>query len=72
MYSVQSFGVRSLVVVGSGFCVVGAGDVFGSVEGAGVVVVMNQSPQMGAVPLHIGFSGSYVSPVAKISFTFYK
>ena len=45
MYSVQSFGVRSLVVVGSGFCVV-----TGSVEGAGVEVVVNQSPQMGAVP----------------------
>ena len=67
MYSVQSFGVRSLVVVGSGFCVV-----TGSVEGAGVEVVVNQSPQMGAVPWHIVFSGSYVSPVAKISFTFYK
>ena len=68
MYSVQSFGVRSLVVVGSGFCVVGAG----SVEGAGVEVVLNQSPQMGAVPSHFGFSGSYVSPFAISSFTLYK
>ena len=72
MYSVQSFGVRSLVVVGSGFCVVGAGVVAGSVEGAGVEVVLNQSPQMGAVPLHFGFSGSYVSPFAISSFTLYK
>ena len=70
MYSVHSFGIRSLVVVGSG-----SSDVTGSasvvVVGAGVEVVENQSPQIGAVPWHFGFSGSYVSPFAISSFTLY-
>ena len=41
------------------------------VVGAGVEVVENQSPQIGAVPWHFGFSGSYVSPFAISSFTLY-
>ena len=37
----------------------------GSVVGSGVVV--SKSGQIGADPVHIGFSGSYFSSVSKVS-----
>ena len=44
-----------------GFAVVGAS-----------VVVGSQSSHVGAVPIHLGFSGSYVFPSAIALFTRYK
>ena len=69
--SVQSLSLCFGVVV-SASCVVASSVVASCVVvTASVVVVVGPIGQIGAVPTHLGFSGSYVSPLANPSLTLY-